>query len=173
MFQARSELLTWQTQHKKSSPGTTAWSQSTTKLPMMKSRTIWNQYKCWEAKKKQKAVQSNEMMAECILASLTKAINDKLFGANHRVISDCKDPVNCSSHVPVKESHGVDNVRNMIYKQGIQGHLRCLIRDCVQVKGDLDTALSNFMKSHWHQDFMRVPYSDFVSKIILNVSYKR
>ena len=114
----------------------------------LQSQTYW---KHDGAKKRQRAAQNNDMMAKCILSSLTEAARDQLLVAKHSWILSDEDPVN-PTNVAVgallyKEIMRLTTLDTRATNKALRDNLKALPEYCIQVKGDVDKINSYFMQN--------------------------
>ncbi len=103
------------------------------------------------AKTAQRAAQNNEMMAKCILASLTDAAKDQLLVAKHSWMINNEDPTNPTSisvaALLYKEIMRLTTLDTRATNKALRDNLKALPEYCVQVKGDIDKVNAYFMQN--------------------------
>ena len=112
------------------------------------SETYW---KAAGVKKQQRATQNNEMMAKCILASLTESARDQLLVAKHSWILNDEDPDNPTditvAALLYKEIMRLTTLDTRATNKALRDNLKALPEYCVQVKGDVDKINSYFIQN--------------------------
>ena len=114
----------------------------------LQSETYWKHN---GAKKRERAAQNNDMMAKCILSSLTEAAREQLLVAKHSWMLSDEDPANPTNIAVAallyKEIMRLTTLDTRATNKALRDNLKALPEYCVQVKGDVDKINSYFMQN--------------------------